>query len=75
MSEQVQVRLGGISEISERTGRPRPVVCNWADRRTKGFPLPYATLSSGRVWDMDAVERWLQSHREMLSSSKQAGGK
>lgn len=58
-------RLGGISEISERTGRPRPVVCNWADRATRGFPQAVATLKSGRVWDMDEVEAWLRRHPEM----------
>ncbi len=68
MSDEIRktpMRLGGISEIARRTGRPRPVVCNWADRGTKGFPERIADLAAGRVWDMDEVEAWLTKHPEM----------
>lgn len=57
--------LGGITEIAEMANRPRPVVCNWADRGTKGFPAPLANLAAGRVWDLDEVGAWLRAHPEM----------
>lgn len=62
MSEQLVV-LGGIAEIAKRAGRPKPVVCNWADRGTYGFPKPLATLEMGRVWNMTEIEEWLTGER------------
>ena len=61
----VYPRLGGVAEVAARAGRATTVVCSWADRAVRSFPLPIAALGAGRVWDMDEVDAWLARYPEM----------
>lgn len=53
--------LVGVSEIAKllRVSRQRAVqvVRDYAD-----FPAPVSSLASGRIWERQAVEAWVQAH-------------
>jgi serine/threonine protein kinase len=55
------MRLGGMTELAELLDVTSQRVAKLVLRR--GFPDPIAHLSAGRVWDLDAVERWDHLHR------------
>jgi hypothetical protein len=50
------MRLAGVLEIARALDVDRSVVYYWIKR--PGFPEPLAELSTGRVWDLDAVIKW-----------------
>jgi hypothetical protein len=52
--------LGGVSEVAEALGISRQRVAIL--RKRPEFPGPVAELSSGPVWDMAQVARWMQSN-------------
>ena len=51
-AHEIRVRLGGISRqrVYQITSRP-------------DFPTPVADLAQGKVWLVDDVEAWIESHR------------
>ena len=55
-THEIRMRLGGISKqrVYELTMR-------------RGFPEPLDTLSMGRVWLAEEVERWIAEHRPDLT--------
>lgn len=51
--------LGGVTEVAERMGISRQ---RFSELRARNdFPEPVADLSSGPIWDMAVVDRWLSS--------------
>jgi predicted DNA-binding transcriptional regulator AlpA len=48
--------LMGLTEIAELLGLSRQRTDQLA--RQVGFPAPVATLTGGRIWKRDDVERW-----------------
>lgn len=51
--------LGGVSEVAQHLNISRQRLNDL--RQRNDFPQPVADLSSGPVWDMDAIERWTAS--------------
>ena len=51
--------LGGVSELADRLGISRQRVAELRGRQD--FPQPVADLSSGPVWDMADIDRWMAS--------------
>jgi serine/threonine protein kinase len=51
--------LGGVSEVAQHLNISRQRLNDL--RQRNDFPEPVAELSSGPVWDMDAIERWTAS--------------
>lgn len=64
-------RLGGLSEVAARIGRPKNVVCNWITRGTFSFPRPIAELAATKIFDMDAIDAWAQGNPELVKTSNQ----
>lgn len=57
--------LVGLAEIGAMLGVSRQRVDQLA--RSKGFPDPVATISAGRIWLREEVERWAeQTGREVV---------
>jgi prophage regulatory protein len=54
-------RLMGAQEIAERLQVSRQRVQQLTERAD--WPAPYATLSLGRVWRANDIERWIAEHR------------
>jgi serine/threonine protein kinase len=51
--------LGGVSEVAELIGISRQ---RFAELRIRNdFPEPVAELSSGPIWDLAAIDRWMSS--------------
>ncbi|WP_135849170.1 serine/threonine-protein kinase [Serinibacter arcticus] len=51
--------LGGVSEVAQRLGVSRQ---RFGEVRSRNdFPQPVAVLSSGPIWDLGEVDRWLGS--------------
>lgn len=51
--------LGGVSEVAQQLSVSRQRLNDL--RQRNDFPQPVAELSSGPVWDMDAIQRWMSS--------------
>ncbi len=49
-------RLMGLTEIAALLGLSRQRTDQIV--RQTGFPAPVATLTGGRIWDAEEVERW-----------------
>lgn len=65
----VGVRPGdivGISEIARMAGRRKQSVCNWL-ARGYAFPPPVTVLASGRIFDRQQVQTWLDGHAELVA--------
>jgi prophage regulatory protein len=53
--------LMGASEIGARLGVSRQRVQQLVAR--PDFPAPVVVLGMGKVWETEAVERWISEHR------------
>lgn len=49
-------RLMGLAEVGNYLNVSRQRADQLA--RTPGFPAPVATLSAGRIWKAEDIERW-----------------
>jgi len=54
-------RLIGAHEIRDLLGVSRQRVYQLAGQ--SGFPKPVATLAQGKIWAVDEVETWIDTHR------------
>jgi hypothetical protein len=54
-------RLAGLAEVAEILGVAKRSASRYT--RRDDFPEPVARLSTGPVWDADAVEAWGVEHR------------
>ena len=63
--------LVGVAEIAERSGRPVSTIQSWR-RRHAGFPLPFAHLASGPVWQWPSVDRWIRAEPRRAAASVRA---
>lgn len=52
--------LVGVAEIAARSGHPTSTIQSWR-RRHQGFPLPFAHLASGPVWEWPSVDQWIRA--------------
>lgn len=52
--------LVGIAEIAARSGHPASTSQSWR-RRHRGFPLPFAHLASGPIWQWPSVDTWIRA--------------
>ncbi len=50
--------LGGVSEVSKLLDQRKSTVCNWVNRRTYDVPVPIATVSATRLFDMQQWREW-----------------
>lgn len=63
--------LVGVAEIAERSGRPVSTVQSWR-RRHAGFPVPFAQLASGPVWQWPSVDRWIRASPRRVAALARA---
>jgi predicted DNA-binding transcriptional regulator AlpA len=63
----VSMNLVGLAEIAELLGVTRQRA-DVVVKSAEGFPEPVATLSAGRIWDRDAVERWIEERNVLMRS-------
>jgi len=63
--------LVGVAEIAERSGRPVSTVQSWR-RRHAGFPVPFAQLASGPVWQWPSVDRWIRASPRRIAALARA---
>ena len=61
-----------MAEIAELLGVTKQVVSNWRSRKG-GFPAPAATLRSGPVWTVEAIEAWAASEHLELKAVETDG--
>jgi len=55
------LRLVGAHEIRSLLGVSRQRVYQLAGR--SDFPQPVATLAQGKIWAIDDIEAWIDTHR------------
>ena len=63
--------LVGVAEIAERSGHPVSTVQSWR-RRHAGFPVPFAHLASGPVWQWPSVDRWIRAEPRRAGAALRA---
>ncbi|MGD9966891.1 MAG: AAA family ATPase [Hyphomonadaceae bacterium] len=54
--------LVGVTEIGALAGVTKQAVSNWRHRHDS-FPRPIQLLSTGPVWDKEAIVRWIKGHQ------------
>jgi chromosome partitioning protein len=53
-------RVAGVSEVARHARTTKQVIDNWRHRYQK-FPKPIKVLRSGPLFDLDEIDRWLET--------------
>ena len=63
MQQQAERRLAKMAQIEKYVGCNRSSVYRW--QKFRGFPKPFLKSATSSVYDLDEVDRWIESQREL----------